>query len=611
MNTILELIEIELKQAFENKNYDSKKIFASISNRPDLAEFQCSSPLALAKQYNKKPIDIASEIADELMKMESEFLESFYGTKNMFEEVFATMPGFINIKLSKTYLRSYLEYMVLNEKFGLKQEKDKSVVLDFGGANVAKPLHVGHLRSAVIGESIQRILRYAGNTLTSDVHLGDWGLQMGLIIEELRDTKPNLIYFDETYEGEYKEEAPFDIDELEKIYPRASLKSKFTEGASEEEKERAIKFKERAMEATLKLQNSYKPYVAIWKHILDVSIKDLKKNYDRLNTSFDLWKGESDAKDYIPILIDDLIKKGLAYESEGALVVDISEEGDSTEKPPALIRKSDGAALYVTSDLGTIMEREKLYNPDEYIYVTDIRQSLHFEQVFRVAKKAELVAKDKKFIHIGFGTVNGKDGKPFKTRDGGVMRLENLIDEVCAMVYKKIKENRDINDEEAREISEIVGLAALKYADLSNQAAKDYIFDMEKFTSFEGNTGPYILYTIVRIKSILKKYYKEDKEKIDISFLKEAKTKEEKDLVLEIANFNENIRLAYKELAPYKICQYVYSLANKFNSFYHNVNILNTKDEVEQKSYIALIQLSKDILETCIDLLAIKSPEYM
>lgn len=611
MNTILELISNELKRAFAKNNYNTDNVFATVSNRPDLAQYQCNSAMSLAKQVSKKPIDIANEVVKELKQMNSEFLESFYGTPTYFEEVEAVMPGFINMKLSKKFLRSYLEYMSISEKFGLQLEDSKKVVLDFGGANVAKPLHVGHLRSAVIGESIKRLLKYNGNTVISDVHLGDWGLQMGLIIEELRDTKPELVYFDETFTGEYPKEAPFTIDELEKIYPRASAKSKASKDATKEEVESANKFKARAMEATLKLQNSYKPYKAIWEHIINVSVEDLKKNYANLDTSFDLWKGESDAQPYIDALIQNLKDKGLAYESEGALVVDVSLDTDKTDLPPALIRKSDGAALYATSDLGTIIERQKLYKPDEYIYVTDIRQSLHFEQVFRVARMADFVEDYQKLLHIGFGTVNGKDGKPFKTRDGGVMRLEMLIDEVTNHVYDKIKANRNIEDNEAKNIAKIVGLSALKYADLSNQASKDYIFDIDKFTSFEGNTGPYILYTIVRIKSILSKYYATGASKVEISELDIAKTDIEETLVLEVSKFNELIKLSYKELALHKICQYVYNLANTFNSFYHEVNILSKEDEKEKRSYLALISLVKSILETCVEILGMKVPDYM
>ena len=484
MKKVLTMMEEELKQAFTACGYDEKFAKAVLSNRPDLCEYQCNGAMAAAKAYKKKPIDIAAEVAEKL------------SDSRIFSMKEAVMPGFLNLKISEEFAAEYLNKMAGEEKLGLDEtENPETIMVDYGGANVAKPLHVGHLRSAVIGESIKRMGRFLGHKTIGDVHLGDWGLQMGLIIEELRDRKPDLPYFDEAYTGEYPKEAPFTIGELEEIYPAASAKSKEDEA-----------FKERAQTATFRLQKGYAPYRAIWKHIMAVSLADLKKNYANLNVEFDLWKGESDAEGYIPDLIDDLINQGLAYESQGALVVDIGEETDSKELPPCIVRKSDGAALYATSDLATIIEREKDFRPDRYIYIADKRQDLHFTQVFRVAKKAGIVKKDMPMAFLGFGTMNGKDGKPFKTRDGGVMRLENLIAGINDQVFKRIMENRTVTEEEARKTAEIVGLAALKYGDLSNQAGKDYIFDIDRFISFEGNTGPYILYTIVRIKSILAKF---------------------------------------------------------------------------------------------------------
>ena len=488
MKKIVDLIIEELKPAFTGCGYDEKFIRVTLSNRPDLCEYQCNGAMAAAKAYKKKPIDIANELVEQLKD------------SSMFSEINAVMPGFINIRLNPEYLAGYVNRMASDEKYGLEEAKDpETIIVDYGGANVAKPLHVGHLRAAVIGESIKRICRYMGHKTIGDVHLGDWGLQMGLIIEELHDRQPELVYFDETFQGEYPEEAPFTISELEEIYPTASAKAK-------EKTEAGEAFKERAQEATFKLQNGYKPYRAIWNHIMNVSLADLKKNYDNLKVYFDLWKGESDAQPYIPGLINDLIEKGLAYESEGALVVDVAQEGDAKEYPPCIVRKSDGASLYATSDLATIIEREKEYQPDRYIYVVDKRQELHFVQVFRVAKKAGIVKEDTQMIFLGFGTMNSKEGGPFKTRDGGVMRLEQLIRDINGEVYKKIQEKQKVPENEMERTAEIIGLAALKYGDLSNQATKDYVFDVERFISFEGNTGPHIQYMIVRIKSILEKY---------------------------------------------------------------------------------------------------------
>ena len=589
MKKILDLITSEVKEAFAACGYDESFAKVTLSNRPDLCEYQCNGAMAAAKAYKKKPIDIANEVVEKL------------SGGDIFSEVNAVMPGFINIKLEAGYLATYMNNMREEDQCGCEKAKTPlTIIVDYGGANVAKPLHVGHLRSAIIGESIKRMGRFLGHKVIGDVHLGDWGLQMGLIIEELRDRKPELAYFDETYTGEYPKEAPFTIGELEEIYPAASAKSKTDE-----------EFSARAHEATLKLQNGYAPYRAIWNHIIDVSVTDLKKNYGNLNVSFDLWKGESDAQAYIPGLIQELEEKKLAYESQGALVVDIAEPGDSKELPPCIIRKSDGAALYSTSDLGTILEREKEFCPDWYIYITDKRQELHFTQVFRVAKKAGFVPEERKMSHLGFGTMNGKDGKPFKTRDGGVMRLETLISDIDAAAYEKIMENRTVSEEEALKTSKIVGMAALKYGDLSNQASKDYIFDMDRFVSFEGNTGPFILYTIVRIKSILAKASDLEVQGVCTGDILPAVSGAEKDLMLQLSKYNEVIETSFMELAPHKICQYVYELANAFNRFYHDTKIIAEENEKQRASWLSLISLAKDVLTACIDLLGIEAPERM
>ncbi len=589
MNKILDLITAQMKAAFAECGYEETYAKVTLSNRPDLCEYQCNGAMAAAKAFKKKPFDIASEVVAKL------------AGNTVFAAAEVVMPGFINLKLDSNYLAEYMNDMASAEQSGCeKTENPMTIVVDYGGANVAKPLHVGHLRSAIIGETIKRNGRLLGHKVIGDVHLGDWGLQMGLIIEELRDRKPELSYFDESFEGEYPEEAVFTISELEDMYPAASAKAKVDEA-----------FSKRAHDATLMLQNGYRPYRAIWQHIIAISVADLKKNYGNLKVSFDLWKGESHAEPYIPGLIKELEEKGLAYESQGALVVDIAQEGDSKELPPCIVRKSDGAALYSTSDLGTIIEREKDIKPDWYIYITDKRQELHFVQVFRVAKKAGFVAEDKKMSHLTFGTMNGKDGKPFKTRDGGVMRLETLITDISQAAYEKIMENRDVSEEEARKTSEIVGLAALKYGDLSNQASKDYIFDMDRFVSFEGNTGPYILYTIVRIKSILGKYQSLEKKFEGEARILPAITGSEKDLMLQLSRFNEIMETSFVELAPHKICQYIYELANVFNRFYHETKIISEENKERQASWICLISLTKDVLNECINVLGIEAPERM
>ena len=591
MKTLIDLITEQVTNAFTGQGYDAKYGKVTLSNRPDLCEYQCNGAMAAAKEYKCAPFMISDKIAQALAENE------------LFESVESVKPGFINMKVSPAYLAKYVSDMKADEgRFGCdKAAHPKTIIVDYGGA---KPLHVGHLRSAVIGESIKRIGKFMGHHMIGDVHLGDWGLQMGLIIVELKERKPDLVYYDESYTGEYPKEAPFTISELEDIYPTASKKSKEDEA-----------FREAAMEATSQLQAGRRGYRALLAHILDVSVTDLKKNYDNLNVSFELWKGESDAQPYIPDMVQMMKDKGFAYMSEGALVVDVKEDTDTKEIPPCIILKSDGASLYSTTDLATIVMRMQDYNPDAIIYLTDQRQSMHFVQVFRCARKTGLVGPDVELTHIGFGTMNGKDGKPFKTRDGGVMRLEYLLDEINEEMLKKItenqkeKENLDISEEEAKQTAKTVALAAVKYGDLSNQASKDYCFDIERFTSFEGNTGPYILYTIVRIKSILKKYTA--KNSLPDAPILGAHSASEKNLMLVLSRFNAMMENAYEEKAPHKICAYIYELANAFNGFYHETKILSEEDLKVQASYIGLLVLTKNILETCIDVLGFSAPDRM
>ena len=588
MKKILDLLSAEVAKAFAAAGYDEKYARVSISNRPDLCEYQCNGAMAAAKEYHKAPIMIANGVVEQLAGSE------------VFGEVQAVNPGFINMKINDAFLSSYLNGMEADERLGFeKAEHPKTIVIDYGGPNVAKPLHVGHLRSAIIGESVKRIARFAGHHVIGDVHLGDWGLQMGLIITELHERKPELCYFDENYDGAYPEEAPFTIAELEEIYPTASKRSKEDEP-----------YKEAAMQATYELQHGRKGYQALLQHILNVSVTDLKRNYANLNVSFDLWKGESDAQPYIPDMVQKMKDDGFAYVSDNALVVDVKEDTDTKEVPPCMLLKSDGASLYTTTDLATIVERMKLYNPDEIIYVVDKRQEMHFIQVFRCARKCGLVTDETGLKFLGFGTMNGKDGKPFKTRDGGVMRLEYLLKDINEEMLKKIEASRPMDEEEAEKISRIVGLSAVKYGDLSNQASKDYIFDVDRFTSSEGNTGPYILYTIVRIKSILRKYEEMGGTAGDGQIT--ASTNEsEKALQLELTKFNSVMETAYEESAPHKICAYIYDLANAFNKFYHETKILGSEDEAAKKSWIALLLLTRKVLETCIDLLGFEAPEKM
>ena len=592
MKTFLEEISTHMKAAFTAAGYDEDLGRVSVSNRPDLCEYQCNGAMAGAKRHHKAPMQIAQDVA---AKLEG---------SHVFSKVEAVAPGFLNLDLSDDFVCDYVVRMSADTYFGLERPKPHVMVVDYGGPNVAKPLHVGHLRSAVIGESIKRILRYMGNTVYGDIHMGDWGLQMGLVIYEMSLRYPDLPYFDESFEGEYPKEASFTVTDLEEIYPAASGKSK-------EDPE----YKAKAMEATLKLQEGHKGYRALWKCIMDVSIADMKRNYDRLKVDFDLWNGESTVQDIIPGMVDDMKKGGYAYESEGALVVDVKEETDTKEMPPCIIIKSDGASLYNTTDLATIKDRVARYNPAKMVYLTDKRQDLYFEQVFRCARKTGLVSDECELIHVGFGTVNGNDGSPYKTRSGGVPKLSYLIDEIEEGMLVKIKENtaskgEEISDEEARERARIVGLAAIKYGDLSNQATKDYIFDVDRFTSFEGDTGPYILYTCVRINSILRKAAEQGIEVSDCRILPPVNASH-KALMQAISGFGAEVKAAYEEYAPHRICGYIYALSNAFNSFYHENHILTEEDEAKKGSFLALLHLTGDILKTCTDLLGFEIPERM
>ncbi len=588
MKGIIDVLQEEVKQAFEKAGYDGKYAKVTISNRPDLCQYQCNGALAMAKEYHKAPIQMAEQIV-ELLKQ-----------SDTFAAIAAQAPGFINMTVSGEFLAAYINEMRAADKFGLEQPaKKETIVIDYGGANVAKPLHVGHLRSAVIGESIKRTARYIGHKVVGDVHLGDWGLQIGLIITELKHRKPELVYFDNTYEGKYPTEPPFTMSDLEEIYPYAS-------GYSKEHED----YKEEAQEATAQLQAGRRGYLALWKHIIDVSVTDLRKIYTKLNVDFDLWKKESDAQPYIPDMVQGMKDGGYAHIDDGALVVDVKEETDTKEIPPCMILKSNGATLYNTTDLATIVERRKLFDPTRIIYVVDKRQSLYFEQVFRCAKKTKIIGDDVDLIFVGFGTMNGKDGKPFKTRDGGVLRLEHLLADVTAQVSDKMAD-RDMDDETRADVAAKVALAAIKYGDLSNQASKDYVFDLDRFTSFEGNTGPYIMYTIVRIKSLLAKVAQNAIEVDEQVSILPASDKSATDVMLSLSKWGEIVQAAYEEQAPHKICQFIYELSDAYNKFYHENKIVANEDAALRNSHICLSKLVVNVLETAVDLLGLEAPERM
>lgn len=586
MDKIIDMISARVSRAFEAAGYDPALGQVTLSNRPDLCQYQCNGAMAGAKQYHKAPFLIAQAVVDNLAGEE------------MFSKAEMVKPGFINLDVSGAFLARVMNEMNADERRGVERaEHPLSIVVDYGGPNVAKPLHVGHLRSAVIGESIKRTARFMGHKVVGDVHLGDWGLQIGQIITELKERQPGLPYFDPEITEGYPAEPPFTISDLEEIYPCASKKSKEDEA-----------FKAAAQAATAELQAGRPGYRALWRNIIDVSVADLKRNYEKLDVSFDLWMGESDAQPYIPAMVEQMKADGYAYVSDGALVVDVAEEGDKVEVPPCLILKSDGAAQYETTDLATIVQRRQDFDPDRIIYLTDKRQELHFVRVFRCAYKTGLVDRDKCSLeHIGFGTMNGKDGKPFKTRAGGVMRLETLIAEITDFIREKITENQTVSDDELEKTAGMIALAALKYGDLSNLATKDYVFDLDRFASFEGNTGPYILYTIVRIKSILAKYDGD----VAAAKLLAPTSQEQKDLMLVLSRLQDSLLAAYRDSLPNVICAYIYELAGAANKFYHDVRIISEPDPAQKASYVALMDLTRRALETCIDLLGFSAPDKM
>ncbi len=571
-------------QAFVDAGYPAEHAKVTVSNRPDLCEFQCNGAMPTAKAARKAPIMIANEVAARLADSE------------LFESVEAVNPGFLNLRVKSEALAAHLDALRQNPRLGVTGEHTpRSVVVDYGGPNVAKPLHIGYLRSAIIGESVKRIYRYFGDTVVGDIHMGDWGLQMGLIIAELRVRQPDLPYFNDDFTGEYPEEAPFTISELEEIYPFASQKSKVD-----------ADFAREAHEATYLLQTRKRGYYALWKHIMAVSVADLKRNYANLNVDFDVWMGEADAEPYIPPMLEKLEAQGVLTDSEGAKVIEVAEEGDKKEIPPCILVKSDGATLYATTDLATIVQRMEDFKPNKIFYLTDKRQNLHFEQVFRAARKSGIVPDSVELEHVGFGTMNGKDGKPFKTRDGGVMRLETLIADITNYVEQKILENQVVEADEAHKTAKIIAVAALKYGDLSNLATKDYIFDLERFAAFEGNTGPYLLYTIVRIKSILARCGE-----VSDWTIAAADSKSAKDLQLVLTQMPDQMAVAYRDSAPNIVCAYAYELAGALNKFYHDTRILTEPDAEKQRGYIALVALAKRALEECIDVLGFEAPEKM
>ncbi len=581
--TLRSAIDGVLSQAFQACGYADIVPHAVRSKAPITADYQCNNAFALAKAQHSSPMDIAAKVAEALKN------------NPIFSLVEAAQPGFININLSDEFLANHLN----KKSFNAAADKAEKIILDFAGANVAKPLHVGHLRSAIIGESLKRIAKYLGHIVIGDVHLGDWGLQMGMLIEELKRRKSDLPYFNQTFTGPYPKESPVTVTDLDEFYPTASQRSKDDEN-----------FLIAARKATVELQQGRPGYRALWQHIVDISIADLKRDYNYLGVTFDLWLGESDAHETVGPLVDRLLKDGFARKSEGAIIMDVAESSDSKELPPLLLINSEGAELYGATDLATIVMRMK-EKPDRIVYVVDKRQSLHLDQVFRAARKAAIVDKKFNLEHIGFGTMNGTDNKPFKTRAGGTMKLKELLSIIQNQAEVRMREVERLSaysEEQRQRIASLVGLATLKFADLSNYRENDYVFDVQRFSAFEGYTGPYILYSAVRAKAILEKAAERSFAKKEFA---PPATASEREIYINLDEFGDVILAAWRERSPSVLCEYAYRLANSFSSFYHDCPVLAEENEKLRSSRIALVERIQNTLEQTLLLLGIEVPERM
>jgi arginyl-tRNA synthetase len=558
----------------------------TISNRPDLGQFQCNGALAAAKAAKQNPRTIAEQVMAKLQALPQ------------LRDISLAGPGFINLSLADGALAEHVNKMAGDERLAVTRKRPEMVVLDYGGANIAKAMHVGHLRAAIIGDSLRRIFGFAGDQTVGDVHMGDWGLQMGMLISELEIRQPGLPYFDPKFKGPYPNHSPVTVQELEEIYPTASA-------ACKADPERM----ERARLATAELQQGRPGYRALWQHFFDVSVDVLKRDYGALGVHFDLWKGEAHVDPLIAPMVDKMKAMGLAEEDQGALIIRVAREDDKKEIPPLILVKRDGAAMYSTTDLATIVDRVHEQNPDLILYVVDQRQHLHFEQVFRAAIMAGINGKAK-MEHLGFGTMNGADGKPFKTREGGVMKLQDLIGMMTGAALDRLKEQglaTDYEEAERNDIANKVGLAALKFADLSNHRIVNYVFDPDRFVRFEGKTGPYLLYAAVRIKSILRKAEAQGDQPGKILPPEPG----ERDLVLALGALPDAIQAAYDDRAPNKIADYAYDLARTFSSYYDQFHILSEQNEALRRSRLGLAALTLRALEQSLALLGIEVPERM
>ena len=582
MNYLNDLV----KQSFSNNGYTIENKAVKLSDRPDLSQFQCNEAFEIAKATRQNPRVVAEKIAAELRQ------------NPVFKDVSVAGPGFINISLSDTFLANYIQEMSIDPKMGIRADKPKKILIDYGGANVAKPLHVGHLRSAIIGEGLKRLAKELGHDVIGDVHLGDWGRPLGIVISEIKRRNPGLVYFDENYTGEYPSESPVTMDDLNEIYPTAK-----------EDEERMRE----AREATAILQNEDRPghrgYYALWQHIINESIKDLKQSYDKLGVNFELWRGESDCIKSIPEMMDIFAKKNLLRQSNGATVMDVDEPTDSSPVPPLILKTQSDSVGYQTTELATIYERVKEFEPDEIWYVVDGRQEMHFKQVFRGAYKSGIVPEDMKLRFIGFGTMNGKDGKPFKTRDGGVMKLSDLLELVQKSSEKRLEESGvQFSEEEKKDSAYKIADATIKYADALSNRETDYIFDIDKFVETQGKTGPYILYSAVRINSLLKKALEQG---IEPGKIQEPSKNEERMLMLTISRLPDIVDTAFENKSLTEIANYLYELNSAYNSFYNTTKVIGEQDKDKQKSWIQLSSMVGKINKKLLDTMAIEEPERM
>ena len=586
MKTIVELLTGIVSDAFAARGFDPSLGEVGVSDRPELCQFQCNGAFAQAKRDGRPPMDIAGEVAEILSR------------DSRFSRVEAARPGFLNLTLDDGWLLSLAAAVEEDPHLGIPQiAEPETIVLDYGGPNVAKPLHIGHLRAAIIGESLKRIARATGRRVIGDVHLGDWGLQIGLVIAELEERHPGWPCFSPEAAEKETPVPPLDPDSLNELYPLASQKSKGDDA-----------FRDKARRITAALQAGHAGYLAVWREIIRVSVADLKENYRRLGVDFDLWYGDSDAEKYVPALLDIRPGKGLLRESEGAQVVDVAEEGDKTDIPPVIIKKSDNSSIYATTDLATILQRQQDYAPRRIWYVVDKRQGLHFTQVFRCAHKAGLVPPETELSHLGFGTMNGSDGRPYKTRDGGVMRLSDFLSAATEAALVKMENGAAFeSEEERRETARRIGVAAIKFGDLSNHRTKDYIFDMDKFLSFEGKTGTYLLYTLTRIQSLFNKAGSD----MTGCRLNGVYADVERELLLAVLLTGEAFRRAVEEKAPNYICESAYRLASLFSRFYHDSRIVSEPDPDRRESWLALCRLTRVFLLLHLEVLGIEPVEKM